>query len=228
MSSNDLSSRPAMVAGDSQAFGYHMVIARKQTLVQLSDELVDLLDREALRRGVSRSALIREAVEQHLHDEREAEIDRRIVEAYTRMPQTEEELEWDGTSACAGAQRQLDEEDDDDLVRRGEICTGSIVRIASLGRFASSRATRRSRYSPTSDSWRRRPDRRATSDTEVASRPRRRDAEVLRALARQLRRWCPSGCLAERITTLTPARMHQVCAGASDRYRLLSAARGRG
>lgn len=71
-----------------------MVIVRKQTLVQLSDELVELLDREALRRGASRSALIREAVEHHLHDQREAEIDREIVEAYTRMPQTEEELEW--------------------------------------------------------------------------------------------------------------------------------------
>ena len=100
-----------MVAGDRQAFGYHMVIARKQTLVQLSDELVDLLDREALRRGVSRSALIREAVEQHLHDEREAETDRRIVEAYTRMPQTPEELEW-GRFFADQVARRLDEDEE--------------------------------------------------------------------------------------------------------------------
>jgi metal-responsive CopG/Arc/MetJ family transcriptional regulator len=89
-----------------------MVIARRQTLVQLSDELVDLLDREALRRGVSRSALIREAVEQHLHDAREAEIDRKIVEAYTRMPQTDEELEWGRFFADQVARRLDDEEEE--------------------------------------------------------------------------------------------------------------------
>jgi predicted transcriptional regulator len=85
-----------------------MVIARKQVLVQLSDELVGLLDGIAARRGISRSALIREAVESHLHDEREAEIDRQIVDAYTRMPQTEEELEWADIVAQEAA-RALDE-----------------------------------------------------------------------------------------------------------------------
>jgi metal-responsive CopG/Arc/MetJ family transcriptional regulator len=87
-----------------------MVIARKQTLVQLSDELVELLDREALRRGISRSALIREAVEEHLQYAREAEIDRQIVEAYTRMPQTEEELAW-ADATTADAMRRLEEEE---------------------------------------------------------------------------------------------------------------------
>jgi metal-responsive CopG/Arc/MetJ family transcriptional regulator len=57
--------------------------------VQLNDELLALLDRRAARDGRSRSQLIREAIEQYLHDEREAEIDRQIVEAYTRMPQPE-------------------------------------------------------------------------------------------------------------------------------------------
>lgn len=87
-----------------------MVIARKQTLVQLTDEIVDLLDREALRRGISRSALIREAVEQHLHDQREAEIDREIVAAYTRLPQTDEELAW-GDLAVGEMLARLEEED---------------------------------------------------------------------------------------------------------------------
>ncbi len=71
-----------------------VVMARKQTLVQLSEELLELLDREAARRSVSRSALIREAIEQHLDAERRAEIGRQIVEGYRRIPQTEEELEW--------------------------------------------------------------------------------------------------------------------------------------
>lgn len=90
-----------------------MAIARKQTLVQLSDELVDLLDGEALDRGISRSALIREAVETHLHDAREAEIDREIVAAYTRMPQTEEELEWADIAAEELLVRMEEEEGDD-------------------------------------------------------------------------------------------------------------------
>lgn len=71
-----------------------VTIARRQTLVQLSEELLELLDREAARRNVSRSALIREAIEQHLDAERRAEIGRQIVEGYRRVPQTDEELEW--------------------------------------------------------------------------------------------------------------------------------------
>jgi metal-responsive CopG/Arc/MetJ family transcriptional regulator len=87
-----------------------MAIARKQTLVQLSDELVGLLDKVAARRGISRSALIREAVETHLHYEREAEIDRQIVEAYTRMPQTEDELAW-ADALTADGLRALEQEE---------------------------------------------------------------------------------------------------------------------
>jgi metal-responsive CopG/Arc/MetJ family transcriptional regulator len=87
-----------------------MVIARKQTLVQLSDDLIAALDARAAREGKSRSALIREAVQQHLHDEVEAEIDRQIVEGYTRLPQTEEEMEW-GDRMAADVLQWLDEED---------------------------------------------------------------------------------------------------------------------
>jgi metal-responsive CopG/Arc/MetJ family transcriptional regulator len=71
-----------------------VTIARKQTLVQLSEELLALLDREAARRHVSRSALIREAIEQHLDAERRAEIGRQIAEGYRRIPETEEEIRW--------------------------------------------------------------------------------------------------------------------------------------
>jgi hypothetical protein len=55
-------------------------------MVQLTDELVELLDREAAKRCISRSALIRDLLEQALRDEREAELDRRIVDGYTRVP----------------------------------------------------------------------------------------------------------------------------------------------
>lgn len=63
-----------------------MAMARTQTLVQLTDELVAALDTEAARRRLSRSALIREVLEAHLSAESEAEIDRRIIEGYTRIP----------------------------------------------------------------------------------------------------------------------------------------------
>jgi Ribbon-helix-helix protein, copG family len=55
-------------------------------MVQLTDELVALLDREAARRGVSRSALIRTALEDFLRNHQEATISRRIVDGYTRIP----------------------------------------------------------------------------------------------------------------------------------------------
>jgi hypothetical protein len=62
-------------------------MARTQTMVQLTDELVELLDRVAERRGLSRSALIRILLERSLRDEREAMVTRSIVDGYTRIPQ---------------------------------------------------------------------------------------------------------------------------------------------
>ena len=82
-----------------------MVVARQQTLVQLTDELLALLDERAAREGVSRSELIRRAIEGFLRDERRAAIDAAIVEAYTRMPQPEHDP-W----AEAAARRSIAEE----------------------------------------------------------------------------------------------------------------------
>jgi metal-responsive CopG/Arc/MetJ family transcriptional regulator len=64
-----------------------MAMARTQTLVQFSDDLLDRLDRYRRREGRSRSDVIRDAVERYLAQDREAEIDRLVVEAYTRQPQ---------------------------------------------------------------------------------------------------------------------------------------------
>ncbi len=61
-------------------------MARRQTLVQLSDELLALLDQRAAKTGRSRSDLIRRAIERDLASDREAAIDRAIVEGYTRIP----------------------------------------------------------------------------------------------------------------------------------------------
>jgi len=71
-----------------------MSVARTQTLVQLSDELLAQLDSRAAREGRNRSDLIREALAGYLASDREAEIDRLIVEAYTRQPQTADELAY--------------------------------------------------------------------------------------------------------------------------------------
>lgn len=66
--------------------GYHMSVARAQTLVQLNDERLALLDERSVQLRRSRSDLIRSAVERYLQDELEADIDRRIVEGYRRQP----------------------------------------------------------------------------------------------------------------------------------------------
>jgi metal-responsive CopG/Arc/MetJ family transcriptional regulator len=63
-----------------------MTMARTQTLVQLSDELLERIDLLRDREGRSRSELIREAIEQYLAEHQEADVDRLIVEAYTRRP----------------------------------------------------------------------------------------------------------------------------------------------
>jgi len=69
-------------------------MARTQTIVQLNDALLARLDERAARESRSRSALIRDAIEVYLQDDVEAELDRRIVEGYRRLPQTAEEDAW--------------------------------------------------------------------------------------------------------------------------------------
>lgn len=61
-------------------------MARTQTMVQLNDELIRLLDLEATGRQVSRSAIIREAIELYLSETREREIGNKIREGYVRIP----------------------------------------------------------------------------------------------------------------------------------------------
>lgn len=61
-------------------------MARVQTMVQLSDELVESLDRAAQRQGTSRSALIRAVLEDFLSADREAALGRRIADGYQRVP----------------------------------------------------------------------------------------------------------------------------------------------
>jgi metal-responsive CopG/Arc/MetJ family transcriptional regulator len=61
-------------------------MARTQTLVQFSEDLLDRLDRYRTREGRSRSEVVREAVERYLAADREAEIDRLLVDGYTRQP----------------------------------------------------------------------------------------------------------------------------------------------
>ena len=62
-------------------------MARTQTLVQFTDELLTALDQHAAQTGRSRSDLIREAVERYLREGLEGEIDRQIQEGYRRIPQ---------------------------------------------------------------------------------------------------------------------------------------------
>jgi len=59
---------------------------RTQTIVQLSDQLVAMLDERAQREGTSRSAIIRAAVEAWLADDADAAIDRAIIDGYRRHP----------------------------------------------------------------------------------------------------------------------------------------------
>ena len=66
---------------------YHMVMARKQVLVQLDGELVERLDHLARDEGVSRSELLRRGAWAVLEAAEWAEADVRLQEAYRRQPQ---------------------------------------------------------------------------------------------------------------------------------------------
>lgn len=67
---------------------------RTQTLVQLNEELLRLLDRRAASRGVSRSALIRELLERGLERDHADAISARMVDGYRRAPQQIARDEW--------------------------------------------------------------------------------------------------------------------------------------
>jgi predicted transcriptional regulator len=88
-------------------------VARTQTLVQLTDELVLLLDRAAVERGVSRSAVIRQAIEEHLKVEERRAIDAAIREGYLRHAAEYEEEMGDWIDAVADIWDDLEWEDDE-------------------------------------------------------------------------------------------------------------------
>lgn len=69
-------------------------------MVQLSDELIESLDRVASRRRLSRSALIRELVSDALQQETAAAIGEQIAAGYRRVPQAEPD-EWGDMTVTA-------------------------------------------------------------------------------------------------------------------------------
>jgi metal-responsive CopG/Arc/MetJ family transcriptional regulator len=65
---------------------YHMVMPRREVLVQLDDELVERLDELAKRSEVSRSELLRRAALIVLEADEMARADERLIEGYTKYP----------------------------------------------------------------------------------------------------------------------------------------------
>ena len=87
-------------------------------MVQLNEQLLDLLDQRAARAGVSRSQIIRDAIEAYLATDRQTAIDSEIVDGYTRRPQTGEydADEWGDLGPLVSAltvvqQRRLSDEE---------------------------------------------------------------------------------------------------------------------
>lgn len=93
-------------------------MARKQVLVQLSEDMVRALDEEAARGDTSRSAILREAAESYLKQRDDARITQAIIDGYTRFPQEldDEDQDWgslfaEQEQASRELHRLLDEED---------------------------------------------------------------------------------------------------------------------
>ncbi len=86
----------------------------RQTLVQLTDELVEALDRRAQREGVSRSKVVRDLLGAALSAG--AEHDRALVEGYTRVPQSDAADAWGDLEAwtAVNARRNLAALNDED------------------------------------------------------------------------------------------------------------------
>jgi predicted transcriptional regulator len=72
-----------------RAIWHNMVVARRQTLIQLDDARLAALDERAAASGRSRSDLVREAIDLLLGTGDAAAIDAAIVEGYARAPAPE-------------------------------------------------------------------------------------------------------------------------------------------
>lgn len=66
---------------------YHMVMGRREVLVQLDDDLVDRLDRLAKAQHTNRSDLLRRGAAAVLEAAELAQADQTLQEAYRRHPQ---------------------------------------------------------------------------------------------------------------------------------------------
>lgn len=62
--------------------------------VRMSDDRVAAIDALVASGRASRAAVIVEAIDRLVAQLERERIDREIVEGYTRIPQTDEELEW--------------------------------------------------------------------------------------------------------------------------------------
>jgi predicted transcriptional regulator len=80
---------------------YHMVVARKQVLVQLDDDLVARLDELASHLAVSRSQLLREAALAMLDRVWQEEAERATIAAYLKQP---EDPGWVATTTRLAAE----------------------------------------------------------------------------------------------------------------------------
>jgi metal-responsive CopG/Arc/MetJ family transcriptional regulator len=78
----------------------------KQTMVHLTEEQLARADVEAARRGLSRSALIREARDAHLSQSRGAELDRQMLAGYDRTPQADDDAWGDLAEVADRATRE--------------------------------------------------------------------------------------------------------------------------
>jgi len=76
-----------VVATTSDHMLYHMVMGRREVLVQLDEDLVDRLDRLAKTEGVSRSELLRRGAAAVLDAAELHDADRALQDAYRRVPQ---------------------------------------------------------------------------------------------------------------------------------------------
>ena len=81
----------------------HMVMARKEVLVQLEDGLIRELDRIAKERGTNRSELLGRLSRGLIEADEEFKADVELVAAYRAMPPDASDLDWLARHAAENA-----------------------------------------------------------------------------------------------------------------------------
>ena len=82
--------------------------------ISLPDDVFEAIEKNRLAIGITRSEVIRKAIEEYLRHEKKRQLEDQYIQGYLDCPETAEEIDWvasAGLAALAGDSWEQEEED---------------------------------------------------------------------------------------------------------------------